>query len=135
MTTTTSRKSLLSHETCHPFARGGNPLRLQSSMNTWTPIHLSTRVIDCLNVFCKLVVFPLMLTHRTFHPRIVAAQRDTKRFTEHTDRIVLSILFHDLVPHSWPCEKILTVFFRISRSWRVLSSSRLRRRFSSSKAV
>jgi hypothetical protein len=108
-------------------------------MNAWTPtcppIHLPTCVIDCLNALCELVILPLMLTQRAVLPRIVATQRHPKRLTEHPNGIVLSIVFHGLVPHSWPCEKMDTVFFSISRSCRVLSSSRLRRRFSSSNAV
>jgi transposase len=63
-------------------------------------------------------------------------KRELERTRQERDILkkTVSIFFHHLVPHSWPCEKILTVFFSISRSCRVRSSSRLRRRFSSSRA-
>src|SRR5207247_9335929 len=51
-----------------------------------------------------------MLAHGPLSPRVIAAQRDPERSTQHTHGIVLAIVFHDLVPHSWPCEKILTIF-------------------------
>src|SRR5213080_769340 len=104
-------------------------------MNPWAPIDLPTGMVDLLNMLCELAIFLAMLTHWTLLPGVVATQRDTQCATEHADRILLSILLNDLVPHNWPCEKMDTVFFRISRSCRVLSSSRLSRRFSSSNAV
>ena len=79
MMSTASGESLLSHQTCHPFPRAGDPLSLQFGMNPWTPIHLPISVVGFLNAICELAIFSLMLTHRTLPPGIVAAQRDTKR--------------------------------------------------------
>jgi hypothetical protein len=64
--TTTRRQALFSHEASHPFARDGDALIAQFSMNTWTPIHLSTGVIDGVNVLCELLILSLMLTQRAF---------------------------------------------------------------------
>jgi len=50
----------------------------QFSMNAWAPIHLPTGLVDFSNVRCDLVVFPLMLTHWTLLPAIVATQRHPK---------------------------------------------------------
>lgn len=135
MMPTASRQSPFSHEARPPLAGARDALSPQLRRNAWTPIHLSAGVGGFLNVLCEVVVLPLMHTHRTFLPGLGAAQRHPKRFTQDTDRIVLALVFHHLIPHSWPGEKILTVFFRRSRSCRVLSSSRFRRRFSSSNAV
>jgi len=135
MMSATCSKSLLAHEACHPFARDADGLIAHFSMNTWTARHLSTGMRDSVNVLSELLILSLMVTQRTLLPGIVAAQGDSQRLTQHTDGILLSLRFHDLVPHSWPCEKILTVFLSMSRSCRVRSSSRLRRRFSSSNAV
>jgi hypothetical protein len=131
----TREPSLLSHQTRSSLAGAGDALIPPLGRNAWTAIHLPPRVGDFLNVLCQLLVFPLMFTERTLLPGRVAAQRHPKCLTKDTDGILMAIVFHSLVPHSWPCEKILTGLFSRSRSCRVLSSSRLRRRFSSSKAV
>jgi hypothetical protein len=47
--------------------------------------------------------------------------------------LVVIDLWRLLIFHKY--EKMLTTFFKISRSWRVISSSRFRRRFSSSNAL
>ena len=67
-------------------------------------------MVDLLNMLCELAIFLAMLTHWTLLPGVVATQRDTQCATEHADRILLSILLNDLVPHNWPCEKMDTVF-------------------------
>src|SRR5947209_17187343 len=59
-----SRQSLFSHQTRHPLAGTHDALVPQFRMNAWTSIHLPTRMVDFLNVFCHLVVFLLMLTQR-----------------------------------------------------------------------
>jgi hypothetical protein len=79
MMSTASGQSPLSHQTCYPFARAGDPLSLQFGMNPWTPLHLPSSVVGFLNAICELAIYPLMLTHRTLPPGIVPAQRDTKR--------------------------------------------------------
>lgn len=73
----------------------------------------------------------LLLTHRAVLPGILSADRHFERLAEQADRILLSILFDELVPHSWFCEKMASAFFKMSRSFCVLSKSRLSRRNSS----
>ena len=82
------RQALFSHEASHPFAGDGDALILQFCVHAWTAIHLSTGVIDSVNVLCQQLIFPLMLTQWAFLPGIVAAQGDTKRLTQHIDRIL-----------------------------------------------
>ncbi len=135
MLPSTSAQTLLLQQTSDPFARTPDPLSWQFGIQTGTAIDLPIGLLSCLNAVCKQAIFLLMLTDGTVSPGVVPAHRHLKRLAEQSDRIVLSISFHDLIPHYWPCEKILTVFFRISRCWRVRSSSRLSRRFSSSKAL
>jgi hypothetical protein len=74
-----SRQSLLSHQTSHPFAGASDTLGPQFGMNAGTAIDLPTGLIRFLKRRGKLAVFSLMLTHWTFHPGIVAAQRHPKR--------------------------------------------------------
>jgi len=110
MMPTTSGQTPFSHQTSDPLAGTGNAPCPQFGMDTWTPIHLSAGLVGFLNVLCELAIFLLMFTHRTLLPGIIPTQRDTKGATEHTDRIVLAMIFNNLVPHSWPCEKMDTVF-------------------------
>src|SRR5579884_2993692 len=91
-------ESLFSHQTRHSLPGAGDALLPQFRMNAWAAIHLPTGVVDFLNMLYELLVFPLMLTHRTLLPGIVAAQGHFKCLTEDADGIVLSIVFHDLVP-------------------------------------
>src|SRR5215467_7160214 len=104
-------------------------------MQSRTAVDLPIGSVGGLNLFSELAVRSHVLTHRTFAPIRVPTHRDLQGFAEHTHRIFLPMFFDELVPHSWPCVKIATGFFSISRSCRVRSSSRLRRRFSSSNAV
>jgi hypothetical protein len=135
MPPTASRQALFSHQRRSSLARTRDPLLPQFCMNARASVHLPTGVVDGMNVLCQLLVFPLMLTDGTLLPGIRATQGHSKRLTQYANWILLALLFHHLIPHSWPCEKIVTVFFSLSRAFRVRSSSRLRRRFSSSKAV
>jgi hypothetical protein len=80
-------------------------------MNTWTPIHLPIGVVSVLNAGGSLAIFSLVLTHRAVLPGILSADRHFERLAEQADRILLSLLFDELVPHSWFCEKMASAFF------------------------
>jgi hypothetical protein len=73
----------------------------------------------------------LLLTHRRFPPGIRPPYRDVECLAEQAYRILLPMIFDELVPHNWLCEKMAKAFFQRSRSFCVLSSSRLSRRSSS----
>jgi hypothetical protein len=80
-------------------------------MNARTPIHLPTRLLDVRDLLAEHLIGSAMLARWSLSPRVIATERHPERLIEDADRILLPILFHDLVPHSWPCEKLLTVFF------------------------
>src|SRR5438046_1021772 len=65
----------------------------------------------------------------------IRGSRNTKYLAHHHDGKLLLVLFDKLIVHLLSREKMLTTFFNISRSCCTRSSSRLRRRFSSSKGV
>ncbi len=85
-------------------------LRLQFGMNARTPVDLSTGVVGCFDLLGEYFICSPLLAYRSLSPGIIATKRDPERLTEHIDRKVLAILFHGLIPRSWPCEKLLTVF-------------------------
>src|SRR5512135_1004584 len=73
-----------------------------------------------------------MLAHRAALPSVVAAFGDLKRLAEYRDGVLLRVLRNERKGQSWLREKMPSAFFNMSRSCRVTSSSRLRRRSSSS---
>jgi hypothetical protein len=79
-------------------------------MHARTPVHLPTRLGDFLNLSGEHLICSAMLTQGSLPPSILAAQRHLKPVTLDAHRIVLASLFNDLGPHSWPCEKMDTVF-------------------------
>jgi len=80
-------------------------------MHAGTPVHLPARGVNFLDLIAKHLIGSAMLAYGPLSPCVIATQRHPKRLTQDTNRIVLALLFHDLLPPSWPREKILTVFF------------------------
>src|SRR5712692_319572 len=127
MTPPARRQSLFSHQTRHPLAGDRDaplPAIQHECVGSHTPADRTGRLLECALRSGGLPVDAHSLDASSSHSSHSATPQVSRH--PHTDRILLAIVFHHLVPHSWPCEKILTVFFRISRSWRVLSSSRFR---------
>jgi hypothetical protein len=119
----------------YPPSRMGAPLVLQLPLDARTPISASVPDKDLPNLLCELSIFSLALAGRALTPGIKAAFRDSKHVTHDHDRKFVLLLFDKLIFHLESREKMLTTFFKISRSCWTLSSSRLRRRFSSSSGV
>src|SRR5579884_1925807 len=126
---------LARHQPGDPFARDASPLILQFHMNTWTAISTSVRDKNLPNLLSQLSIFSFALTGRALAPSVVATFRDSKNAAHDGDGKFLFVLFDKLIFHLDSREKMLTAFFNISRSCWTLSSSRLRRRFSSSSGV
>ncbi len=66
---------------------------------------------------------------------VIAAFRHRQRLTHRFHGILLLMLLNELIPPSYVLENTTKAFFKMSRTCRVTSSSRLRRRSSSSWAV
>ncbi len=130
-----SAQSCLAHQPGHPFAREAPSLVAQLDLNTWTPVSLLMVLKDLSNMGGELSIFSPALTGRALAPGVKAAFRDFQDLTHDDDGKFLLVLFNKLVLHLDSREKMLTTFFRMSRSCCTLSSSRLRRRFSSSSGV
>src|SRR5215471_10225640 len=99
-------------------------------MNTRTAISLSMSVKYLSNLFSEQSIFSLASTGGTLAPGIKSAFGDTKHLAHDHDGKLMLVLFNKLIFHLDSREKMLTTFFRISRSYCTLSSSPLRRRFS-----
>src|SRR6266700_8077608 len=87
------------------------------------------------NFLFETSIFSFTSAGGTLAPGVKAAFRDLKHTTHHHYGKLLLVLFDKLICHRWSREKMLTTFFRISRSCWTRSNSRLRRWFSSSNAV
>ena len=120
------------HQPGHPLARRASPLIFQFTMDARTAISASMGDKDLSNLASSLSIFSFVLTGRTLAPGVKAAFRDSEHVAHHHDGKFVLVLFNKLLFHLESREKMLTTFFKISRSCWTLSSSRLRRRFSSS---
>ncbi len=126
----------LTHQPGHPFAGDASPLILADSRWMRGLPYLPRWVANtCSNLLGELSIFSFAPTGRTLAPGIQATFRDSKHVAHDHDRKFLLVLFDKLIFHLDSREKMLTTFFSISRSCCTLSSSRLRRRFSSSNGV
>ena len=92
-------------------------------------------LVDLLNSSGEPGIFSCMLGHLAVFPGIIATLRDIQYLTEQTDRVLLAVLGDELEGYTWLREKMPIAFFRISRSCRSNSFSRLRRRSSSSWSI
>src|SRR6266702_293410 len=104
-------------------------------MDAWAAIDLSVCMIDALNALTQLSIFLAPSTGSALPPGVVSTLRDLQHTAQDANRIVLLLHCNELVFHLDSREKMLTPFFKMSRSCLVTSSSRLRRRTSSSWAV
>jgi hypothetical protein len=125
----------LTHQSGHPFAGDASSLIAQLGMQAWATVSATMRVKLLSNLFWELGIFSFALTGGTLSPGIKATFRDTKHSAHDDNGKFLLVLFDKLLFHLDSREKMPTTFFQISRSCCTLSSSRLRRWFSSSNAV
>src|SRR5579859_1020937 len=65
-----------------------------------------------------------MLARLAAFPGIIATLGDLERLAEHRDRVVVVLLGNERKTQSWLREKMPSAFFRMSRSWRRISTSR-----------
>jgi len=68
-----------------------------------------------------------MLARPSAFPGIIATLGDRERLAEHGDRVLLAVLGNEWEAQSWLREKMPSAFFRMSRSWRSVSTSRFNR--------
>lgn len=83
------------------------------------------------NLLRQVFILHLALTGFPLTPGVVAAFRHTQHMTQGFHGILLLLLLNELVPPPYVLENTIKAFFTISRSCRVTSSSRLRRRITS----
>src|SRR6266567_3339520 len=129
------REFHLLHQSRYPFTREASSLVTQFPMDTWTSIPALMIVKHLSNLLRDLSIFSLALTGGTLTPSIKTAFRDFEHLAHHRYREFMLLLLYELISHLLSREKMLIAFFSISRSCWTLSSSRLRRRFSSSNEV
>src|SRR6266446_8618162 len=125
----------LTHQPRHPFAREASPVVLQLCMDARTPISASVCDKDLPDLASQLSIFSAASADRTLAPGVESAFGNAKHLAHDHNGKLLLVLFDKLIFHLLSREKTLTTFFKISRSCWTLSSSRLRRRFSSSNGV
>src|SRR5438270_10622928 len=100
-------------------------------MNTLAPIDLAMVQNNVLDFGCKLGIFSTMVGSLPVFPGIIAALRNLKRFALQGDRVLLAVRGSELKFHRWPREKMPRAFFKMSRSSRSNSFSRLTWRITS----
>jgi hypothetical protein len=104
-------------------------------MDAWTPRSASVCDKDLPDLASQLSIFSVASADRTLAPGVEAAFGNAKHLAHDHDGKRLLVLFDKLLFHLLSREKMLTTCFSLSRSCWTLSSSRLRRRFSSSHGV
>ena len=106
----------LTHQPGYPFAGGSTPLIFQFSIDTRASISAlvcEKHLPDCLR---QLSIFSGALAGRALAPGIKATFRDSKDIAHDHDGKCVLVLFNKLLFHLESREKMLTTFFRISRS-------------------
>src|SRR5258705_13983984 len=88
-----------------------------------------------LDLLCQMSIFLLASAGWTLTPGRESTFRDREHAAHHHYWKFMLVLFDELIVHRWSREKMLTTFFRISRSCWTRSNSCLRWRFSSSTTV
>ena len=112
-----------------------DPFVMQVSINAWRAISLQMLFKYLPNFLLEMSIFSFPLAGGTLAPGVKAAFRD-REYTAHYHYWKLTLmLFNKLIFHRWSREKMLTTFFRISRSCCTLSNSRFKREISSSKVL
>src|SRR6266516_140903 len=130
-------QSTLAHEPGHTLAPAVLPFGLQHCVNAWTAVDLPIGLIDAHNALPQPSILLAAAAGRAQPPQpgIKPTHRHFQDAAHRLDRILLLMRSNKLVLHRDSREKMLTPFFKMSRSCRVTSSSRLSRRSSSSWAV
>jgi hypothetical protein len=123
------------HETLHPMLATDDPLPLQLGMDTWTTIDPSAQVASSHDLCSQPLILPLALAWFALAPGVVAAFGHVQDTTHRFHGVLLIMLCNKDISLFYVFENTIKAFFKMSRSWRVTSNSRLRRRSSSSWAV
>lgn len=105
------------HESCDSMASTGVSLLIERLMHAWASIGLVAFLMYLLDAFQQLLVFHLSLADRALLPRVVATTGHFEHLTHEGDAELLPMLVDELVSHRIVCEKMVTAFFSISRSW------------------
>jgi len=126
----------LTHQPGYPFAGGSAPLIFQFAMDTRASISALVREKKPVGLLASTEHSSRVCwLGRALAPGIKATFRDSKNIAHDHNGTFVLVLFNKLIVHLESREKMLTPFFEYSRSCWTRSNSRLRRRFSSSKAV
>src|ERR1700736_5624400 len=104
-------------------------------MDAWASIDAAMRMENAMNLFGQFAIFSLVGTGFTLKRVIVATDGNQKHTAHATYRIELGMFFDEGIAQLWAREKMASAFFRMSRSCRVTSNSRFKRRISSSPAA
>ena len=128
-------QAVFPHESCHSLAPAVPSFGSQGCMNARTAIDLTMLQKDLLDIGRQTGIFSAMLARLSAFPGKIATLGDLERLAEHRDRVVVVVLGNKRKAQSWLREKMPSAFFRMSRSWRRVSTSRFKRLISSSCAV
>src|SRR5690242_19121816 len=93
-------------------------------MNARAAIDLAMLQEDLLDVGAQTGICSALLARLSALPGIITTLGDLERLAEHRDRVVVALLGNERKAQSWLREKMPSAFFRISRSWRRVSTSR-----------
>src|SRR5258708_4781364 len=110
-----------------------NPLCMEFCVETWTPRDASIALKRCFHFFSELSIFSALLAEFSFPPSRESAHGSFQHVTHHRHWILPVVISDKLRLHSWLREKMLPAFFKMSRSCRTRSTSRLSWWFSSSR--
>ena len=125
----------LTHQSGNPLASKASSPITQFRMQARAAVSALMSAKFLSNLFYELGIFSLALRDRTLAPGVKATFRYAEHSAHDDNGEFLLVLFNKLIFYLDSREKMPTAFFSMSRSCWTLSSSRLRRRFSSSSAV
>jgi len=115
------------HEAGHTLLATLHTLLLQSSMDARAPVRSTTDLIRLLDFHQENFILLNSLTRRTRTPSIIATASNSQHSAHALDSKLTFMLNHEFVDHRLFREKMLTAFFRMSRSSSVSANSRLKR--------
>lgn len=106
----------LTHESRYSFASDVSPLIFQLARDAWAPISASVGEKDLPDLLRQLSIFLVVPADRTLAPGRKSAFGNLKDLAHHHHGKFVLVLFNTLIFHLLSREKMLTTFFRISRS-------------------
>ena len=134
---TTVESRLMRLRAMKPTGRSGQPSLSYPIYDLGLPLvnNESSCLAQFTTFFSELSIFSAMLAGFSFTPSIESAHGYFQHVTHHRHWILSVVISDKLILHSWLREKMLPAFFKMSRSCRTRSNSRLSWWFSSSSGI